>query len=527
MPRFADRWFSSVERVASGFARHKALVLWTVPLAAIFARLALLSVFPVPAPAVHDEFSYLLAADTFAHGRLANPPHPMSVFFETFHVIQHPTYASKYPPAQGAALALGQLLGNPWIGVLISIAAMTAAITWMLQGWFPAQWALLAAAIIFARFDLFSYWVNSYFCGAIPAAAAALVLGAFPRIIHHQHPRDSLLMGIGAAVLANSRPLEGFIFCVPVAIALVIWLFSRTSPTIALTGPRVLLPALAVLFATVLFMGYYNWRVTGSALLFPESLTMQQYENKSLLAWQPLKPPLHYSNPQFEYFFSVRLRERYQPTWEGWKHRWRRFAPAWWQFFLGVTLSVPFITLPWLLRDRRMRLPLIQFCLSSAGFLVVIFFVVHYAAPLSAALFVLLVQAMRHLRKWTCAGRPIGVALTRVIVLAVLLGAPFFVLETIWTAPREEPWNVTRVHILNRLQSTPGLHLVIVRYTANHVVDDEWVYNAADIDHSKVVWAREIPGVDLQPLLTYYRNRSVWLVEADTSPPHLQPYRAP
>jgi hypothetical protein len=52
----------------------------------------------------------------------------------------------------------------------------------------------------------------------------------------------------------------------------------------------------------------------------------------------------------------------------------------------------------------------------------------------------------------------------------------------------------------------------------------EWVYNAADIDAAKIVWVREIPGQDIKPLLNYYRDRKIWLVDADTSPPRLQPY---
>jgi hypothetical protein len=54
-----------------------------------------------------------------------------------------------------------------------------------------------------------------------------------------------------------------------------------------------------------------------------------------------------------------------------------------------------------------------------------------------------------------------------------------------------------------------------------------WVYNAADIDHAKIVWAREIPGLDPKPLFDYFRGRTVWVVEADTVPARLQPYRTP
>ena len=61
-------------------------------------------------------------------------------------------------------------------------------------------------------------------------------------------------------------------------------------------------------------------------------------------------------------------------------------------------------------------------------------------------------------------------------------------------------------------------------YAPNHNPGDEWVYNAADIDSSRIVWVREIPGLDISPLLRYYHDRKVWLLEADETPPELEPY---
>src|SRR5213592_4229882 len=164
----------------------------------------------IPVPQIHDEFSYLLAADTYAHGRLTNPPHPLWPWFETFHVLQQPTYMSKYPPAQGLFLALGQLIGLPIAGVWLSAALACAAVTWMLLPWMPERWAL-GGGVLLALHPAMLGWSHSYWGAALSILGGALVVGNVGRVENPSHIRDSLLLGVGIVLLANTRPWEGFI----------------------------------------------------------------------------------------------------------------------------------------------------------------------------------------------------------------------------------------------------------------------------------------------------------------------------
>jgi hypothetical protein len=76
----------------------------------------------------------------------------------------------------------------------------------------------------------------------------------------------------------------------------------------------------------------------------------------------------------------------------------------------------------------------------------------------------------------------------------------------------------SRAPIERDLAAMPCEHLVLVRYAPEHFVHNEYVYNEADIDHAKIVWAREIPARDLSAPLAYFRNRRVRFLEPDEDP---------
>ena len=530
LPRLAPRVFHAVESLFLLLAARKTLAVIALFFIVIGARLAVLPQLPVPVPGIHDEYSYLLIADTLAHGRLANPTHPMWMSFESFHVNWFPTYSSKYPPGQGAVLALGQLLGRPWIGVLLSVAAMCAAILWMLQTWLPARWAFLGGVLVALKFGISSYWINSYWGGAVAATGGALVLGAMPRIVRRARRRDALLLGLGIAILANTRPYEGLLLCISVAGWFLWWLAGKTkSPAQPHTRiVRVLAPLAVVLTLTVGFIGYYNWRLTGNALLFPHALNSRTYRTMGLFLWDHPKEPLEYHNRQFEDFYNGWEREDYQNTWpDVWKVSAEKMTRSgstyfWW----GALLLLP--GLPFAFFDRKMRLPILIFLLGTAAFLTSIWSFPHYAAPLTCVIFLMLVQAIRHLRTIRLGGRPLGLALSWAIIylLAADVGfsVPHHICDQLDWACKGDP---SRAAIAKKLSDTPGKHLIMVRYEEDHNLHDEWVYNGAEIDTAKVLWARELDPVQNAKLFAYFKDRQIWLVEPDTDNTELIPYQAP
>ena len=520
VPRASEHFLHRIESACSRFAAHKVLAVLSLFLLVIGLRLALLGLLPVPNPGIHDEFSYLLMGDTFAHGRLANPTHPLWRSFETFHVLWFPTYASKYPPAQGIVLAAGQLLGNPWTGVLLSAAAMAASFVWMLQAWLPARWALLAGVLAALRLCIASYWINSYWGGAVAAIGGALVLGAFGRIRRRPSIGMGIALGLGVAILFNSRPYESVFFSIPVAIAALFWLWGecKKAETRRTALRLVVLPAGILLLVTACLMARYNWRVTGHATLPPYAYDARLHNSAALFVWQTPKPAIQYDNVEMENFYNQYERLAYDRTWPTFK---AVFQDKWQHCSLAFLWPACWLLVPgalFLFRDSRLRPPLLALLAVLFGYCLVVWPGPHYIAPAAGVLFAVLAQSIRHLRTMRILRRPIGAALSRAILLALVVDVSLLVSQRLGDSQGWGGWGLSeRADLLHELESKPGKHVVLVRYGPDHSVHEEWVFNAADIDASKVVWARDLPGERNAALFRYYPDRTIWLATPDTA----------
>ncbi len=508
----------AIPKAFGNLARRRGWAVVAVGALALGGRLALLPVLPIPEPYGHDQFSYLLAADTFASGRLTNPPHPMRIHFETLHVNQEPTYMSMYPPAQGMALALAKVVfGHPWWGVWLSAGLMCAAICWMLQGWLPPAWALAGGLIAVIRLGWFSYWMNSYWGGAVAALGGALALGAASRIVRRARAADAWLFGVGVFLLAFSRPYEGLLVAAPAGE----WILLRAARW------RVIAPLAVVAVVTAAAMGYYDWRLTGDALRMPYQVNRETYVQARYFVWEPVNPrPVYHHKEMQDFYVGWQLDHSLKAsTPEGFAEQMVRRTVFFWAFYLGPLLTVPLLAFHRVARDRRMRPLILIGGVFLVGLTVNLFFVQHYAAPATALLYAVLMQGLRHLRQ----ARPAlagAVALVCVVMVAARLGAEPVaerampsVLATWFHSPVGFH---ERAVVLRELEALPGRHLVLVRYREGHNPDEEWVYNVADIDRSKVVWARDM-GERNADLLHYYRDRRVWRLDGDARPARLEP----
>ena len=514
-----------IEPLARRLAERPLWAMGFLALLPVALRLALLPRFPVPTPAGADDFSYLLLGDTLAHLRLANPAHPLHQFFEAVFILQQPAYSSIFPLGQGLVLALGQILGNPWLGVALSVGALAAGCYWMLRGWTTAGWALVGGVIAALEFGPLSQWMNLYWGGAVSGVAGCLVCGALPRLRRSPTTRNAALLGAGLGLELLTRPFEFVLLAIAAAVFLLPgWRrVLQALPIVAVA----LLPAVSLTLAQ-------NKAVTASWLTLPYQLSRYQYGVPATFTFQPNAVPhrpltpeqeldyraqsiVHGDSPDSPGKYAARLVERLH---------WYRFF-----FYPPLMVALPaFFAALW----RRWSLvwalgAMLLFALADNFYP---YFYPHYIAALTCVFVLAAVAALEFLSRWP-AGRA---AATLVISLTLahflfwygmmcgnqtmLFAAGRF--DTADSIDYGDPEG--RIRIDEELASVAGPHLVFVRYGPQHMFH-EWIHNAADIDAADVVWAADLGDTENQKLIRYYGTRRVWLVEPDARPPVIEPYQ--
>jgi hypothetical protein len=510
---FALAWRPWFEPYAAMLAQKPAWCMLLLAGLPVALRLLLLPWHPAPVPDIYDEFSHLLVADTLRHFRLANAAHPFHRFFETFFVLQEPTYSSIYPVGQGAALAIGWIVfGTPWAGVVIPVAALCALCYWMLRGWTTPNWALTGGVLAVMEFGPLNQWMNSYWGGALPAAGGCLVFGALPRLRRGSDLRYAVLLGAGLAIHLLTRPYESVFLLLCVVLYLLPAGRSAVKPL--LVAALVALPAIGI---TLL----QNKQVTGSWMMLPYALSQYQYGVPAALTFQQDAAPHREltREQQLDYKMQVSFRGEHAETVGAYLLR-LAYRIRYYRFFFMPPL---YLTLPFFfaaLRETRFVWAVVFPLILALGINFFPAFQYHYMAAVTCFFVLIGVTGLQQLSRFS----PLAAS------VVVLLCIAQFAFEYGLHVFSHDPWSLAlrnperRVAVNNQLARAPGKQLVFVRYWPRHIFQDEWVYNAADIDGARVVWARDLGAAEDEKLRQYYPGRTVWLLEPDARPPRLTPY---
>ncbi|MCC6770553.1 MAG: hypothetical protein IT360_05015 [Gemmatimonadaceae bacterium] len=468
-----------------------------------------------PLPRVFDEFSYLIGAETFAAGRLSNPPHQLPEFFNTIHVLQTPTYTSKYFPGHSLFLALGIVLGGgPRLGQWIAFAFMGGALCWMLRGCVSRRGALAGSAILVLLLAD-THWTSGYWGSAAALGGSALMFGAILRVQHDPAPRTAGILGLGVVVLALTRPFEGLAVSLVPALAMLTWCLGGGCET-PRRLLRVALPTLLVIGAGAAFLAAHNRATTGNAFR-PAYVA---YE-----ASAPGAPPFVWRAPVGTAASSTGRplrpseRARIGIDLDAWaKLRQHPLAELQARLRQSVALYLPagvfaalFLLAVPALADRRLLVPAGAVGALAVATGVSSFFLPSYVAPAIAPLAVLVAVGASRV---AAVGVPARRAVMAAAALLAVGGAWRVVHQSRDEAEHRSPASFPnrRAALARALEQEPGRQLVFVSYDHAYRSQHEFVQNSADRDSAAVLWAHDLGGVENERLMALERHRRPWIL---------------
>ena len=545
-PRLGDAWFTGIERAFGQLARRQGLAVASVGIATFLIRLAILPFCLIPLPFLPDDFSLMLACNTFAHGRLTNPTPVMWTHFETIHVDMQPTYMSMYFPAQGLVMAAGKgsvresLVRHPSCSALMCAAHLLDA-----AGMVAAR---LGAAgrptgdVAPGPVQLLDQYL--YRRGLVAGLGGALVLGALPGFMKTARFRYGMLMAVGIVLVAVTRPYEGLLLCLPVAVVLGHWvLFGKNRPAPTVLLRRAAVPLLLMVAAGA-WMGYYDYRVFGSPLPCPTPSIAPPTPWRPITSGSMPRPEPAYRHMGMRRFYYDSEMDTYmQGSAPG-----LDFVPAPWQkprppccFLPASSCFLRSSCGRRVLHDRRIRFLILCVAVLMAGMLDRDISSASLRGSIHGGILCNRIAGHAPPPGLETGDKPVGKALVRLTVtlclaLAVVrvFAGPLGFRTAAWPPSNwadtwygPDHYGTERAQIKVALEQLPGKQLVLVHDSPSRHPLDQWVYNEPDIDASKVVWAWDMDATNNRELMEYYPNRQVWSIHMDTEPATVSPYPGP
>jgi len=494
--------------------RRRRLTVLCVALIPVLYAVRVSMTAPLPYPVIHDEFSYVLGAETLALGRLTNPPHPLADHFVAPQILVRPTYASKYPIGQAAFLALGLVLfGSAHWGAILTMALCAGASVWATRIWTTRGWALISGCHIVLVFGLDHYWARSYWGGGVAFLGAILVLGAYGLTLRRQGAGAGAPLAAGMALLFFSRPYEGF--CLTMAVFLAIAWHARKDPGLRPSIVRIAAIVGLIMVAAVAFQLRINYVVTGHAGTLPYVEHQRQYLWESPFWFRdaqrtPKAAVLErHREAEFQHYLHFHQQGALRSLRENGENLLRLLEQNVTRIgFLVVLLLATIDSVP----AGLVLIPLA----AATGLILEAWMFPHYAAPLFAAVWMLQYRVLHGITRLRLrrqrAGAVIAVAFLATATAGPMLRAGSGMLRP--ASPARHP----RQNVEDYLRSLGGKHVVLVKRSADYDPHVEWVFNSANIDEASIVWARDLGAANVA-VFAYYSERRIWECEPEVSIP--------
>jgi hypothetical protein len=274
----------------------------------------------------------------------------------------------------------------------------------------------------------------------------AMVIRAFRRLIDAPRARDGLILGAGLAILANSRPYEGFVTTVILASTAGLIRLRHGRPRIGRFARTALPPQLAVAATAEAGMLYGNWRVIGDCFMTAYQIHEREYAAIPYFLWQPIRPAPAYRHPVMA-AFELGPQIASHGEWQSVPGAERRIARLWklLTWFVGPALFVPFLFACGALRSRLSAFGRAVCALMCAAIPRTHVVLPRDFAPAGRLLVLLIVEGWRAMCACRPAGRPIGRALAVTTWWAYLVA---LVVELAMWPFSAHAWSVARARIV-------------------------------------------------------------------------------